>query len=252
VHWAHFLRNHDELDIGHLPDDGKRLVFESFGPRPSMQLYGRGIRRRLAPMLGDRRRIELAKSLHLSLPGTPVLRYGEEIGMGENLRLKERMAIRTPMQWTDDRHAGFTSAERPVVPLVDRGLYGYETVNVESQRRDRDSLLRWMIRMIRLRKECPEIGSGDWRLVRTNRPEILAVLYEWRNTRLLCVHNLAHGPSEVRLKLDVDQGHRLANLIEPDEAIADGRGVHHLELEAYGYRWYRVGGLGSALERDRA
>jgi len=252
VHWAHFLRNHDELDIGHLPDDGKRLVFESFGPRPSMQLYGRGIRRRLAPMLGDRRRIELAKSLLLSLPGTPVLRYGEEIGMGENLRLKERMAIRTPMQWTDDRHAGFTSAERPVVPLVDRGLYGYETVNVESQRRDRDSLLRWMIRMIRLRKECPEIGSGDWRLVRTNRPEILAVLYEWRNTRLLCVHNLAHGPSEVRLKLDVDQGHRLANLIEPDEAIADGRGVHHLELEAYGYRWYRVGGLGSALERDRA
>src|SRR4051812_7347164 len=116
MHWANFLRNHDELDIGHLADDAKRQVFESFGPQPSMQLYGRGIRRRLAPMLGDRRMIELAKSLLLSLPGTPVLRYGDEIGMGENLRLKERMAIRTPMQWTDDRHAGFTSGARPVVP----------------------------------------------------------------------------------------------------------------------------------------
>jgi maltose alpha-D-glucosyltransferase / alpha-amylase len=246
MHWANFLRNHDELDIGHLADDAKQRVFESFGPRPSMQLYGRGIRRRLAPMLGDRRMIELAKSLLLSLPGTPVLRYGDEIGMGENLRLKERMAIRTPMQWTDERHAGFTTSERPVVPPVDRGLYAYETVNVENQRRDPDSLLRWMIRMIRLRKECPEIGWGDWKLVRTNRPEVLAVLYEWRNTRLLCVHNLAQAPCQVRLKLDVERGRLLANLIDRDEAVADGRGVHHLELEPYGYRWYRVGGLTSA------
>jgi len=252
MHWAHFLRNHDELDIGHLPEDAKQGVFESFGPQPSMQLYGRGIRRRLAPMLGDRRIIELAKSLLLSLPGTPVLRYGDEIGMGENLRLKERMAIRTPMQWTDDRHAGFTSGARPVVPPVDRGLYNYETVNVENQRRDPDSLLRWMIRMIRLRKECPEIGWGDWKLVRTNRPEVLAMLYQWRNTRLFCVHNLAHTPCEVRLKLDVDEGKRLANLIDQDEAIADDRGVHHLELEPYGYRWYRVGGLRYALDREAA
>jgi maltose alpha-D-glucosyltransferase / alpha-amylase len=246
MHWANFLRNHDELDIGHLAADAKQRVFESFGPRPSMQLYGRGIRRRLAPMLGDRRMIELAKSLLLSLPGTPVLRYGDEIGMGENLRLKERMAIRTPMQWTDERHAGFTTGKRPVVPPVDRGLYAYETVNVENQRRDPSSLLRWMIRMIRLRKECPEIGWGDWKLVRTNRREVLAVLYEWRNTRLLCVHNLAQAPCEVRLRLDVERGHLLANLIDPDETVADDRGDHHLELEPYGYRWYRVGGLTSA------
>jgi maltose alpha-D-glucosyltransferase/alpha-amylase len=196
--------------------------------------------------------IELAKSLLLSLPGTPVLRYGDEIGMGDNLRLKERMAIRTPMQWTDDRHAGFTSGERPVVPVVGRGLYAYETVNVENQRRDSDSLLRWTIRMVRLRKECPEIGWGDWKVIRTNRPEVLAMLYEWRNTRLLCVHNLAHAPCAVRLKLDVDRGDRLADLIAEDEAIADERGVHHLELQPYGYRWYRVGGLRYALDRDAA
>jgi maltose alpha-D-glucosyltransferase / alpha-amylase len=246
VHWAQFLRNHDELDIGHLPDAAKQGVFESFGPEPAMQLYGRGIRRRLAPMLGDRRMIELAKSLLLSLPGTPVLRYGDEIGMGDNLRLKERMAIRTPMQWTDERHAGFTSGERPVVPPVRRGLYAYETVNVENQRRDPDSLLRWMIRMIRLRKECPEIGWGDWKLVRTNQPAVLAMLYEWRHRRLLCVHNLAHAPCEVRLKIGAEGGDLLANLVDRDEAVADSRGVHHVELEPYGYRWYRVGGLGSA------
>ncbi len=252
MHWAQFLRNHDELDIGHLPDDARQAVFESFGPEPSMQLYGRGIRRRLAPMLGDRRIIELAKSLLLSLPGTPVLRYGDEIGMGDNLRLKERMAIRTPMQWTDQPHAGFTSGERPVVPPVRRGLYAYETVNVENQRRDPDSLLRWMIRMIRLRKECPEIGWGDWKIVRTNRPQVLAMLYQWRNTRLLCVHNLAQAPCEVRLKIDADRGNRLSSLIDQDEAVADPRGVHHLELEPYGYRWYRVGGLGYGLDRDPA
>jgi maltose alpha-D-glucosyltransferase / alpha-amylase len=244
MHWAQFLRNHDELDIGHLPDDARQGVFQSFGPEPSMQLYGRGIRRRLAPMLGDRRMIELAKSLLLSLPGTPVLRYGDEIGMGDNLRLKERMAIRTPMQWTDEPNAGFTSGERPVVPPVRRGLYAYESVNVESQRRDPDSLLRWMIRMIRLRKECPEIGWGDWKIVRTNRPEVLAMLYRWRNTGLLCVHNLAGAPCQARLKVDADRGDRLSSLTDDDEAVADARGVHHLELGSYGYRWYRVGGLG--------
>ena len=148
VHWAHFLRNHDELDIGHLPDDGKRLVFESFGPRPSMQLYGRGIRRRLAPMLGDRRRIELAKSLLLSLPGTPVLRYGEEIGMGDDLSLPERYPVRTPMQWSDAEHAGFTTAEKPVRPVIDSGPYAYEHVNVSRQQREPGSHWRWLASMI--------------------------------------------------------------------------------------------------------
>jgi maltose alpha-D-glucosyltransferase/alpha-amylase len=153
------------------------------------------------------------------------------------------------MQWTDEPHAGFTSGERPVVPPVRRGLYAYETVNVESQRRDPDSLLRWMIRMIRLRKECPEIGWGDWKIVRTNRPEVLAMLHGWRHTGLLCVHNLAGAPCQVRLKVDADRGDRLSSLIDGEEAVADARGVHHLELGPYGYRWYRVGGLGSALDR---
>jgi maltose alpha-D-glucosyltransferase/alpha-amylase len=113
-------------------------------------------------------------------------------------------------------------------------------VNVENQRRDPDSLLRWMIRMIRLRKECPEIGWGEWSIIRTNHPGVLAMLYEWREGRLLCVHNVAQAPCEARLQLD--EGVRLTNLLEDGEAVADDRGVHHLELEPYAYRWYRVAG----------
>ncbi len=159
--WAQFLRNHDELDLGRLTEEQRQAVFERFGPEPRMQLYDRGIRRRLAPMLGDRRRLELAYSLMFSLPGTPVVYYGDEIGMGDNLALRERGAVRTPMQWSADRNAGFTAGEKPVTPLVSGGPYGFETVNVDSQQRDPDSLLRWMTRMIRLRTQCPEIGWGE-------------------------------------------------------------------------------------------
>src|SRR6478672_9247124 len=125
--WAHFLRNHDELDLGRLAAHDRRTVFEAFGPEPSMQLYGRGIRRRPAPMLGDQARLRLAYSLVLSLPGTPVLRYGDEIGMGDDLRLKDRAAIRTPMQWSNERNAGFSRAETLARPVISRGAFGYDT-----------------------------------------------------------------------------------------------------------------------------
>ena len=250
--WAHFLRNHDELDLGRLSEEQRQTVFERLGPEPAMQLYGRGIRRRLAPMLGDRRRLELAYSVLFSLPGTPVLRYGDEIGMGEDLALKERAAIRTPMQWSGERNAGFSTAKRPVRPVVSGGLYGYETVNVESQRRDPASLLNWTIRMIRLRKECPEVGWGEWEIVPTRTPHVLALLYRWRGNALVCVHNFDSRPREVSLRLEVERGNRLADLIAEDESRADERGVHRLALDAYGYRWYRVGGLGYALDRETA
>ena len=135
--WGQFLRNHDELDLGRLTTKQRQAVFDAFGPDPGMQLYKRGIRRRLAPMLdGDRRRLELAYSLMLTLPGTPVFRYGDEIGMGENLALEERNSTRTPMQWSTELHAGFTKADQPILPVIDRGPYGYEHVNVADQRRD--------------------------------------------------------------------------------------------------------------------
>jgi maltose alpha-D-glucosyltransferase/alpha-amylase len=248
--WAHFLRNHDELDLGHLDEDVRGEVFRQFGPEPSMQLYGRGIRRRLGPMLGDRRRIELAYSLLFSLPGTPVLRYGDEIGMGENLRLKERMAIRTPMQWSAARQGGFTSAERAVHPVIQNGLYSAGNVNVEQQRRDPSSLLRWTSRLIRARKECPEIGWGDWEIVPTRPAQTLAIQYVWRNTSLVCVHNLAAQPVEVTLRPDTDGRGVLANILTDEVSRAGRDGVHRIDLDAYDYRWYRVGGLQYAIDRE--
>jgi maltose alpha-D-glucosyltransferase/alpha-amylase len=250
--WANFLRNHDELDLGHLDDDVRQAVFRAFGPEPSMQLYDRGIRRRLAPMLGDRRRIELAYSLLFSLPGTPVVRYGDEIGMGENLRLRERMAIRTPMQWSADPQGGFSSAERTVQPVIQSGLYSTANVNVEQQRRDPDSLLRWTARLIRARKECPEIGWGTWQIVPTRPTCVLAMQYFWRGTSLLCLHNLAGRPVEVELKPEGEGRRILANVMTDEVSEAGRDGVHSVDLEAYDYRWYRVGGLAYAIRREAA
>jgi maltose alpha-D-glucosyltransferase / alpha-amylase len=245
--WAHFLRNHDELDLGRLGDEEREEAFAAFAPEPRMQLYGRGIRRRLAPMLGERARIELAYSLLLSLPGTPVLRYGDEIGMGEDLALDERNAIRTPMQWSHEANAGFSTADRLIRPVLSRGPYSYESVNVEAQRRDPSSLLRWLERMIRLRKETPEIGWGEWQLIATRNRHVLALAYTWRENTILSLHNLDREAHEVTLRLPHDDKPLLTNLIEQEEHRAASDGTHTLTLDAYGYRWYRLGGLDYAL-----
>ncbi|AHG93074.1 alpha amylase catalytic region (plasmid) [Gemmatirosa kalamazoonensis] len=250
--WAHFLRNHDELDLGRLTDEQRAKVMERFGPTPEMQLYDRGIRRRLASMVGERSQLELAYSVLFALPGTPVLRYGDEIGMGEDLKLKERDAVRTPMQWSAEAHGGFSTAERCVKPVLSDGPYGFRHLNVESQRRDPNSMLNWTVRMIRLRKECPEIGWGTWRVLPTRAPEVLALCYSWRGNTVVTVHNFSGGPREVRFSLDgVEGGDRLSNLMVNDEQHADAGGVHRVALEAFGYKWYRAGGLGYALKARR-
>ena len=238
---AQFLRNHDELDLGRLTKEQQAAVFERFGPEQRMQLYDRGICRRLAPMLGERRRLELAYSLMFSLPGTPVIYYGDEIGMGDDLALAERHTVRTPMQWSSDRNAGFSTAEKLVSPVISGGPYGYEQVNVERQQRDQDSFLRWMTRMIRLRTQCPEIGWGDWKLVPTRSQHVLAVLYRWRGSALLCVHNFDEQPHEVTLRLAGEDADRLVDLISEDHSVGARDGVHRVSLDAYGYRWYSVG-----------
>jgi maltose alpha-D-glucosyltransferase/alpha-amylase len=202
---AKVLCNHDELDLGRLEAAQRELVFSAFGPMPEMQLYGRGIRRRLAPMLqGDRRRIELAYSLMLTLPGTPVVRYGDEIGMGDDLKLPERNCARTQMQWSTEPQAGFTKAANPILPVISECAYAYQHVNVAAQRYDPNSLLNWMERMIRIRKEVPEIGWGDFSFLSTRMPEALAMRYEWRNNSVVCVHNLSSEPKEVRFKMNED------------------------------------------------
>jgi maltose alpha-D-glucosyltransferase/alpha-amylase len=251
--WGQFLRNHDELDLGRLEDDQRRTVFSAFGPEPEMQLYQRGIRRRLASMLqGDRRRLELAYSLMLTLPGTPVVRYGDEIGMGDNLSLPERNCARTPMQWSTEPNGGFTKNDKPVSPVISEGAYGYPHVNVADQRRDPNSLLNWMERMIRMRKEVPEIGWGDFSFIATGQREILAMRYSWRNNAVLFLHNLSSEPREVRflLKEDTEKECVLANLLSNDHCQPEANNQYCVVLEPYGYRWYRVCGLDYLLKRS--
>jgi maltose alpha-D-glucosyltransferase/alpha-amylase len=248
--WGQFLRNNDELDLGRLTDEQRQTVFTAFAPEADMQLYGRGIRRRLPAMLsGDRRRLELAYSLMLTLPGTPVFRYGDEIGMGENLRLPERNCARTPMQWSTEPQGGFSKNEKPVLPVISEGLYSFQHVNVSQQRRDPNSLLNWMERVIRMRKEVPEIGWGEFVVLKTRSREVLAIRYDWRNNSAVFVHNLGASPCEVRLDVGIEKSECLVNLLSSDSSTAEASGKHRILLESYGYRWYRVGGLDYLLER---
>lgn len=249
--WGQFLRNHDELDLGRLAPSEREAVFAAFGPEKRMQLYDRGIRRRLAPMLaGDRRRIELAYSLMFTLPGTPVLRYGDELGMGDDLSLAERQCTRTPMQWSTESNAGFTAARKPVVPVISSGPFGFEHVNAAAQRRDPDSLLNWTERIIRMRKEVPEIGWGDFTIIETADSALLAVRYDWRNNSALFLHNLAATPREANFTVGVEgpNGDLLINLLAENHSRGAG-GRHRVLLEGYGYRWYRVGGMDYLLRR---
>lgn len=242
--WANFLRNHDELDIGRLQDEQKQAVFAAFGPDESMQAFGRGIRRRLAPMLGgDRRRIELANSLLMTLPGTPVIRYGDEIGMGDDLSLTGRDAVRTPMQWSDGRNGGFSVGDDPVRPPIDKGSYGFSRINVAEQRTRDDSLLNWMERIIRLRKELPEIGLGNFRILDTP-PSVLALRYDWEHRTSIFLHNL----EDRRIECCFDPGERkgdeaaLCCLLTRERHEASGN-THSVVLQPFGYRWLRFGGL---------
>ncbi|CDN55079.1 Maltose alpha-D-glucosyltransferase [Neorhizobium galegae bv. officinalis bv. officinalis str. HAMBI 1141] len=249
--WGMFLRNHDELDLGRLTEKQRQKVFSEFGPDKNMQLYDRGIRRRLAPMLeNDRRRLELAYSLLFSLPGTPVLRYGDEIGMGDDLSLPERNCARTPMQWSAEPHGGFTKNDKPVLPVISGGLFGFEHINVAEQRRDPNSMLNWTERLIRMRKEAPEIGWGACTVLNTGDTGVLALRYDWRDNSVLIVHNLNSKPVEVTFVVGIgEHGDLLIDIADGGNSEADANGRHRLLLDAYAYRWFRVGGLDYLLRR---
>jgi len=237
--WVNFLRSHDELDLGRLTDGQRARVFEAFGPTKEMQLYDRGIRRRLAPMLdNDRRKLELAFSLLFTLPGTPMLQYGDEIGLGDDLSLPEREAARTPMQWTPERHGGFSTARRTVRPVVSDPIYGYQRVNVQRQRRDPSSLLNWMERKIRMRRECPEIGWGNWEILKVDAPGVLVMRYEWNGRSLVILHNFTSSPRAARLPAKVKSA-VLIDLLWNNDSRINESGRHVVRLQPYDYRWFR-------------
>jgi maltose alpha-D-glucosyltransferase / alpha-amylase len=245
--WASFLRNHDEIDLGRLSDEERAEAFAAFGPEPEMQLYDRGIRRRLAPMLNcDRRRIELAYSLMFSLPGTPVLWYGDEIGMGDDLSLPERNSVRTPMQWTDAANAGFSSApsEALIRPVVSGGDFSYERINVAAQHRDSASLLNWMEQLIRTRKERPEIGWGRMSMLEAAEPNVFAHCVEWDGSAVLAVHNLAGKACTARLPLPAESIAAMRDIFANRQYESPGDAEGRIHLDGYGYRWFGIGGSG--------
>jgi maltose alpha-D-glucosyltransferase/alpha-amylase len=242
--WATFLRNHDELTLDQLDDDERAEVFAAFGPERRMQIYGRGLRRRLPTMLGgDRGRIEMVYSLQFSLPGTPVLFYGEEIGMGENLAAPGRAAVRTPMQWSGGPGAGFSTADpsrfpAPVAPTSHAGW----PVDVASARRDPSSLLNWFERLIRRRRETPELGYGTARVLDSGVPAVLVHRCDWEGATVVAVHNLSASRCRVRIPLDGDGD---ADVVALDPLL-DDRTVEccdrlaELDVGRYGYHWFRA------------
>jgi trehalose synthase len=236
--WANFVRNHDELTLDKLSEDERQEVFAAFGPEKELQLYGRGLRRRLPTMVdGDQRRIKMMYSLAFSLPGTPVLFYGEEIGMAENLAIEGRYSVRAPMQWSAEPNAGFTTGDEPCRPLVEDGPFGFADVNVTSQRRDPDSLLNWMERLIRRRRECPELGWGTWSLLNTGDPAVFAQRSDWEDSTVVAVHSFAGHDTRARLVIEGEGS--LVDLFEPGEHELQG-GEVELDLPPYGAAWFRV------------
>jgi trehalose synthase len=250
--WVNFLRNHDELTLDKLTKEERQEVFDAFGPEPEMQLYGRGLRRRLPPMLeGDPRRMRLAYSLMFSLPGSPVLFYGEEIGMGENLDVPGRYAVRTPMQWTGGPNAGFSAApSRRLVRPVTSGAYGPEHVNVADQRSDPDSMWTFVAQLVRRYRQSPEIGWGEFEPLEVGEDAVLAHLAQVDAWATVAVHNLGPEACRCRIPLDAlatDQLPRATHLVDllsgyrvEPTTDDDGRLSVEVDQDGYGYRGLRV------------
>jgi maltose alpha-D-glucosyltransferase/alpha-amylase len=242
--WATFLRNHDEVDLGRLQGHERDEVFAQFGPEPDMQLYDRGIRRRLAPMLGnDQQRLKMAYALQFSLPGTPVIRYGDEIGMGDDLRLPERNAMRTPMQWSREQHGGFSTCTRKSRlrrPVISGGDFGFETVNVEDQQRDPQSLLTWFQHALLILRECPEFGDGTCSYVDSGHRSVLALVHDAPSGAMLAITNVSADACTIDLGAQQTQDGAPVEVFSDHDYGPLADDLTSIEVGPYGYRWIRL------------
>lgn len=237
--WLNFLRHHDELTLEKLAENEKYEVFEVFGPDPAMQIYNRGIRRRLSPMVhGDLHLLKFCYSMLLSLPGIPVIRYGDEIGMGDDLSLKGRDSVRTPMQWSSEKNGGFSTAVHSdlVKKVIAQGEYAYKKVNALDAQSDKDSLLNWIQRLINIRKQCPEIGTGRLQLIHHDHKSLFIHHFQSEHGDLWFVHNF----SEQEITFHYDDyraaSQRWVHLIG---SSAIDPGTTSLQLEAFAFHWWR-------------
>ncbi|HEY0816752.1 MAG TPA: alpha-amylase family protein [Pseudonocardia sp.] len=245
AHWATFVRNHDELTLDKLSEAQRKEVFDALGPKPDMQLYGRGLRRRLPPMVeGDQRRIRLVYSLLFALPGTPVLFYGEEIGMGENLDIEGRLAVRVPMQWTAEPGAGFSSADPSAFPrpLVE-GPFSPAHVNVRDQSRDPESALAFFRRLIKAYRACPELAWGQCQVLDPGpkAASLLVTRTDVDGVSIVTLHNVGARRATAELALTDLAGCDLYDVLAATgEAVRVGDdGTLDVPLPPYGFQWLR-------------
>jgi len=223
-------------------DEDRDYMYTEYATDPRMRL-NLGIRRRLSPLLDDsREQVQLLNSLLFSLPGTPIIYYGDEIGMGDNIYLGDRDGVRTPMQWTGDRNAGFSRADaaRLYSPVISDPLYGYQAVNVEAQQRTQYSLLRWMKRMIAVRKQYPAFGRGDTRFLNPDNGRILSFIRSYQGQDLLIVCNLSRSAQPVELDLSEYRGATPVELLGDTRFPPVGDLPYFLTLAPYGFYWFRM------------
>jgi len=240
--WGLFLRNHDELTLEMVSDDERDYMYLAYSNDPRMRVNV-GIRRRLAPLMeNNRRRIELLNSLLFSFPGTPIIYYGDEIGMGDNIYLGDRNGVRTPMQWSADRNAGFSRATPAKLfnPVVMDPVYGYTAINVEAQQSDSSSLLSWMRNMIALRKIFQVFGRGTIKFLKPANTKILAYLRLWEGEAILCVANLSRFPQPVALCLDEFAGMKPIEMRGYVEFPLISVQPYPLSLGAYEFLWFEL------------
>ncbi len=238
--WAIFLRNHDELTLEMVTDRERDYLWSTYAADKRARI-NLGIRRRLAPLLErDRRRIELMNGLLLSMPGTPVIYYGDEIGMGDNIFLGDRDGVRTPMQWSPDRNGGFSKVDpaQLVLPTIQDALYGFQAVNVEAQARDPHSLLNWMRRMLAVRRRSRAFGRGSMRLLYPGNRKVLAYLREHEDDTILCVFNLSRSAQAVELDLSALAGHVPVEMLGGTAFPPIGQLPYLLTLPPYGFYWF--------------
>ncbi|MGQ0839819.1 maltose alpha-D-glucosyltransferase [Actinokineospora sp.] len=240
--WGIFLRNHDELTLEMVTDDERDYMYAEYAKDPRMKA-NIGIRRRLAPLLdNDRNQQELFTALLLSLPGSPVLYYGDEIGMGDNIWLGDRDAVRTPMQWSPDRNAGFSRCDpaRLYLPAIADPVYGFQAVNVESQMNNTSSLLHWTRRMLQVRTEHPAFGMGDFTELGSSNPSVLAYLRRHEDDVVICVNNLSRFPQPVELHLSDHNGRVPVELTGGVRFPAIGELPYLLTLPGHGFYWFQI------------
>jgi maltose alpha-D-glucosyltransferase/alpha-amylase len=240
--WCTFLRNHDELTLEMVTEEERQSLWNEYAPDPRMRL-NLGIRRRLAPLLdNDHRKILLANALLYSLPGAPIIYYGDEIGMGDNIWLFDRNGVRTPMQWDDSKNAGFSGAdpEKLYSPVIDSDEYSYKMINVEAEKQDPDSLLNKIKQLVKIRKSYPIFALGDYEFLAIDQTEFLVVHRYLKYQDLICIHNLSREEKSLILDLSAFENKNLTDIVTGNDYGRVPNHVKAFDLDPYQFLWLEI------------